>query len=530
MWFPKPNKPEDLEILGPGDGLTSQQLFELLWDQAALEWKEKVGVVTPADGSAKPSTRLLKSGEWVFKTDLHRKSADKTDLRVQLRRLMILAIQAELWHPDKFWFLMTADEGWWPVSACPLLTTIRSVSDWESKIRWWSQMIAFGLRMSQEHEIGLDLNPSNFAFTHPEAMQLYYLDDEFYGRHDCFDVAEAAVARLPEDASITPEQWQQWGLQLSGVLQEFCHTQDKRRRFLDGIREYPLTPALEEQRRALLRGLQGLPTVVSTSAAISAIPAKTLPKTLTQGKRFCVFADVHGNFPALQAVIKAAKQLGAESFLFLGDVVSYGPFPHECIELLANMDNIVLLRGNHDQTSGSGIPENGSNRLARELDLWTYRALSQTERAWLLSLPVEYREDSWLAVHGAPLDPQRFYAYIYEMTYKENLSYLAREHLSVCFYGHTHVQFIHRRLAFGEDEKLKPKRIEVCQTGEQVLLNPGSVGQPRDGDPRAAFALWDRGAKVVHFYRVAYPVAVTVRAIKKEGLPEDLIYRLEVGR
>ena len=531
MWFPKPKTPDDLEILGPGDGLTPQQLFELLWDHVAIEWKEKVGVMTPADGSAKTSTRLLKSGGWVFKTDTTRKSPDKAALRTQLRRLVILSIQTELWHPDKFWFLMQNEDGWWPMSACPILTTIRTVTDWDTKIRWWSQMIAFGLRMSQEHDIGLDLNPSNFAFTNPEAPQLYYLDDEFYARHDCFDVAEAVVARLPEDLSIAPEQWQQWGLQLTGVLQEFCQTQEHRRSFLDGIREYPLTPALEEQRRALLQGLEGGPATPETTLRHDKkIPSVRSQQTAIQSTRICVFADVHGNLPALEKVVKEAKKLGAESFLFLGDVVSYGPFPHECIELLANMNSIVLLRGNHDQTAGTGIPENGSNRIAREMDLWTHHCLSQTEREWLLSLPLEYREDHWLAVHGAPLDPQRFYAYIYEMTYKDNLSYLAREQLSICFYGHTHVQFMYRYLAAGEYEKLPPERVKVFQTGERILLNPGSVGQPRDGDPRAAFALWERPTDTVHFYRIQYPVDLTVRAVKKEGLPEDLIYRLEVGR
>jgi diadenosine tetraphosphatase ApaH/serine/threonine PP2A family protein phosphatase len=289
---------------------------------------------------------------------------------------------------------------------------------------------------------------------------------------------------------------------------------------------------LEGQRRALLQGLQGAPAPIETRPKQPAkkIPAPSPQRKTIQSASVCVFADVHGNFPALEKVVKEAKSLGAENFLFLGDVVSYGPFPHECIEFLANMRNIVFLRGNHDQTAGTGIPENGSNRIAREMDLWTHQCLSQTEREWLLTLPLEYREDNWLAVHGAPLDPQRFYAYVYEMTYKDNLSYLDRERLSVCFYGHTHVQFMYRRLASGGHEKLPPERIKVFQTGERLLLNPGSVGQPRDGDPRAAFALWERSTGVVRFYRIQYPVARTVRAVKQEGLPEDLIYRLEVGR
>jgi predicted phosphodiesterase len=350
---------------------------------------------------------------------------------------------------------------------------------------------------------------------------MYYVDDEYYARHDCFDVAEAVVARLPEDPAIEPERWQQWGRQLSTILEAACQEKGDWRHFLDGIREYPLTSMLAEHRNALLRGLE---------QEDAPAPRVLVQKVRQTAKMTCVFADVHGNFPALERVLKEARKHGADSYLFLGDIVSYGPFPHQCIELLANMEDIIYLRGNHDHTVGTGIPENGSNRIAKEVDMWTCQQLSQRERDWLLSLPVEYSEHHWLVVHGAPLDPQRFYGYIYEMTYKENFSYLEQHQFSVCFYGHTHVQFVHRRFANGTDEKFSPLQLELFRVGERLLLNPGSVGQPRDGDPRAAFALWNREHNIVNFYRIPYPVDITVRALKKEGLPEDLVYRLEVGR
>ena len=521
MWFPKPKSPAELDILGPGAGLSSNLLFELLHAPNAVEWKEKVGVTTPADGSAKPTARLLRSGKWVFKTDIAQETHDKAALRTQLQRLVTLALRVDLWHPEKLWFLMeTEQQLWMPVSACPRLTTIRQIDEWDLRIRWWSRMIIMGLEMSLKYGIGLDLNPSNFAFDDPLSDQLYYLDDEFYAQHDFFDIAEAVVARLPEDPSVFPEKWRQWGTQLKGALQLFCRKQDDWRHFLSGIHNYPLTSAMGTQRSALLEGLY----------QSNSCPEANVRKHFQEAKLTCIFADVHGNLPAFDSVLKKAKALNVDSYLFLGDIVSYGPFPRQCIERLAELKNIICIRGNHDNTSGSGMPENGSNRMAREVDMWTHAQLTQAEREWLLALPVDHLSTPWLIVHGAPQDPRRFYAYVYELTYGDNLSYLEQHDFSACFYGHTHVQFVYRRFADGHDEKLKPDTLELFKTKERMLINPGSVGQPRDGDPRAAFALWNRETDVVTFHRVSYSVETTVQAIKKEGLPEDLIYRLEVGR
>ncbi|PIE33346.1 hypothetical protein CSA56_12305 [candidate division KSB3 bacterium] len=524
MWFPIPHQPDGLEIIGEREGVSPCSLFELLHNPNAVEWKEKVGVAAPADGSAKTTARLLQSGKWVFKTDLSRKANDKTALRNWLQQLADLAVWAEFWHPEKVWFLMKEGQGWLPMSVCPRLTTIRSVGEWDARIRWWTRMIVMGLEISKEHSIGLDLNPSNFAFDDPFSDKLYYLDDEFYTQHDCFDIAEAVVSRIPEEPTVSSEKWRQWGVQLQGAVQPFCQKQGNWRYFLDGIRHYPLPEAMKTQRNALIEGLEGQTDSPSSSRDVG------IQRQSLQYKMTCIFSDVHANLPAFEAVLKEAAKMDVDSYLFLGDIVSYGPFPRQCIERLAELQHIECIRGNHDHTAGSGIPEDGSNRMAREVDMWTHNQLTQAEREWLLALPVEHLSAPWLAVHGAPQDPNRFYAYVYELTYGDNLSYLERHHFSVCFYGHTHVQFVYRRLANGKDEKARLNVLTLFRPQERMLINPGSVGQPRDGDPRAAFALWNREKNEVTFHRVSYPIAITVNAIMKEGLPEDFIYRLEVGR
>ncbi|GAK50979.1 Ser/Thr protein phosphatase family protein [Candidatus Moduliflexus flocculans] len=532
-WFPRPEALSDLDIVGPGGGIGEEGLYAKLIAPEALEWREKVGVMTPADGSAKASTRLLKSGGWVFKTDTHQQHADRAVLRAQLQRLVGIALNTDLWHPDKFWFLLRADDVWWPVSACPQLTIIRAATETVEKLAWWTKMIEMGFEISKTHHLGLDLNPSNFGFEEQARDRLYYVDDEAYAKHTLFDIAEAIVARLPEDLAITPDEWRVWGRQLSGIARAYCQHSDDWRHFLDGIRDYPLTPALSSARQGLMDGISAPTETLSFASPTDATPAPRFAlqkQQLPQTPITCIFGDVHGNLPALNAVLKEAERLGADSYIFLGDAVSYGPFPKECIERIANMPKTVMLRGNHDHTVGTGIPENGSNRLAREMDSWTTQQLNSTEREWLLALPVEYQEDHWLCVHGSPLDQQRFYAYVYEMTYKNNLTYLEEHQLLVCFYGHTHVQFIYRRNVDGMDEKLLPEKIEIAEESGRLLINPGSVGQPRDGDPRAAFALWSRQERRFRFYRIPYPVDATIQAVKKAGLPEDLVYRLEVGR
>lgn len=550
MWFPRPATSADLDVIGTGRGLSVQELVELLRAPDAVEWKEKVGVVTPADGSAKSTTRLLKSGPWVFKTDMAQQTREQEAHRDRLSMLADIARSTELWHPEKFWFLMRAEAGWLPVSVCPLLTTIRTIEAWDIRIGWWTRMILMGLRVSFDQGIGLDLNPSNFAFENPFSDHLYYVDDELYDSHDCFDIAEAIVSRLPEELAQTPDRWRQWGQQLKQVLGDFCQGHDLWRHFLAGIEEYPLTPMLEPHRIALLQGLRpsaapakratptASPSPRPKPAAAPSAPKAAAPPipspiaampSLMQG-RTCVFADVHANVPALDAVLAFTKQAGVDGYLFLGDVVSYGPFPRQCLQRIAELPNCWLLRGNHDNTSGSGLPENGSNRIARTMDMWTYQQLTPEEREWLLNLPVEHVEPPWLAVHGAPQDPRKFYAYVYELTYQDNLNYVRDHGCSVCFYGHTHVQFVYCRLSDGRLQKFVPESLKGFQNGESMLINPGSVGQPRDGDPRAAFAIWDHATNMLSFHRLEYPIQTTVAAVKKEGLPEDLIYRLEEGR
>ncbi|MFW5920417.1 MAG: metallophosphoesterase family protein, partial [Polyangiales bacterium] len=360
--------------------------------------------------------------------------------------------------------------------------------------------------------VGLDLNPANFGWDTGGA--LHYLDDEVYEPSSMREIAEAAVSRIPEEPQADRKTWRHWGGRLRETLEPWVRGPADEHDLRLGAEQYPVTPAFRERRWAFVAGL---------------VP-RAAPRRRNHPRRTCVLADVHGNLPALEAVLRDAEREGADSFLFLGDAVGYGPHPLECVARLADLRRAIWIRGNHDHAIGTGALEEGMNRLARECALWTRQSIDDEARRWLADLPVEHRDSDWLAVHGAPRDPHHFLAYVYEMTFRENLENLERRELSVCFYGHTHVPFVHRKTPDGAREKLGAPPVVELAEGTILLVNPGSVGQPRNGDPRASYALWDRDTNRIAFSSVPYPVERCVRDLRRAGLAPDLAHRLEMGR
>jgi diadenosine tetraphosphatase ApaH/serine/threonine PP2A family protein phosphatase len=656
IWFPRPRSAADLRPVDECAGLTVAELFALLTDPAAIELRQKVGVVSPQDGSAKLTARLLQSGGWFFKTDTGRRVGPgegnvtedselprppaPADLVTEAATAAHTERTLGIWHPRKGRFCLWSQGFWWPVTVCPCLVTLRQLDTFARKSRAWAQVLTLALNVRREHGVGLDLNPANFGFAPDQPDLLYYLDDELYPSATLRDFAEALASRIPEEPTVSPKEWQAWGQTLVPIFAGVCQSLSDWLELLEGLHAYPLTQRFQEAALSLASGLAtghprlarhyaqhsrtpaavlapapaptpaavlapapaptpaaladvtaALADVTAAPADVTAAPASTpalvpapptaaVPQPRSQsplvsplvrppepatveppsnepapsepplsapmpeleplldvprlvqprrGGLTCIFADVHANLPALDAVLRAADELGVDDLLFLGDVVGYGPFPGECIERLANLPRAVLLRGNHDQMVATGIPEDGANRIARQAAQWTHAQLTPAQRQWLAALPVEYRGPNWLAVHGAPTCPQRFYAYIYELTFRDNLDWLQAHGVPVCFYGHSHVQFVHRRYQ-DHDERLAPSDSRLFEPGEVLLINPGSVGQPRDGDPRAAFAIWDRQTNRLTFHRVEYDIETTLRAIRAAGLPDDLANRLEIGR
>lgn len=244
--------------------------------------------------------------------------------------------------------------------------------------------------------------------------------------------------------------------------------------------------------------------------------------------RYLVLSDLHANLEALDAVLQAADGVW-DRVLVLGDLVGYGADPNAVIDRIVALSPLAVIRGNHDKAA-SGVDDASSfNPAARAAALWTYETLTPEHRSYLQSLPMGpiLVDDALEICHGAPFDED---FYIFDGT--DAWRALESTRSSLCFFGHTHVAvaFLRSGNVF---EAVVPEDGETplqATDGRRLLVNPGSVGQPRDGDPRAGFALFDSASGVVTMRRVDYPVATAQEKILAAGLPRALASRLGVGR
>jgi diadenosine tetraphosphatase ApaH/serine/threonine PP2A family protein phosphatase len=246
--------------------------------------------------------------------------------------------------------------------------------------------------------------------------------------------------------------------------------------------------------------------------------------------RYLVLADIHANLEALEAVLAAAPQNTWDRLLALGDLVGYGASPNEVVDRIRALNPMASIRGNHDKAA-CGL-EDGSNfnQVARVAAEWTMGALTPDNRQYLLELPAgPVSIDERVEIcHGAPFDEDH---YIFDG--EDALRAIAASSRPVCLFGHTHLPVVfhydHEMFEGFVPEGNEDTVIQL-RKGARLLVNPGSVGQPRDGDPRAAFALYDASAPSLTLRRVTYPVDAAQRRILSAGLPASLANRLAVGR
>jgi len=237
--------------------------------------------------------------------------------------------------------------------------------------------------------------------------------------------------------------------------------------------------------------------------------------------RVAVLSDIHGNLHALEAVLGAAS---ADEVWCLGDVVGYGARPNECCELV-RARAAVCLAGNHDLVVVGTLGLEEFSHDAADAAGWSREHLTEENRAWLAGLPSTAERDGVLLVHASPRDP----VWEYVLSNDVALASLEATEAPLVLVGHSHVAL---------DLRLADGRLSggVAEGGTEIeldpgrwLLNPGSVGQPRDGDPRAAWLLLDLDARRATFERVEYDIAATQAEIREAGLPELLALRLASG-
>ncbi len=246
--------------------------------------------------------------------------------------------------------------------------------------------------------------------------------------------------------------------------------------------------------------------------------------------RYLVLSDVHANKEALGAALAFVRRKHWDKAVFLGDLVGYCANPNQAIEMVRGLKPLTAIRGNHDKVC-SGL-EDGEmfNRIALEAAMWTRKRLTAANLRWLRALPEgpALVDDRFAIAHGTPIDED---AYIFGEI--EALNVFRYTPYSLCFFGHSHFPIVFAlspdsittMLTTGHSSFRLPLR-----AGVRYLINPGSIGQPRDGSPKASFAIYDSDSQVVTIHRVNYPLGKTQMRILQAGLPRPLADRLAIGR
>ena len=242
--------------------------------------------------------------------------------------------------------------------------------------------------------------------------------------------------------------------------------------------------------------------------------------------RYVIIADIHANLAAFTAVLDDIERRGgAEEVWCLGDVVGYGPEPHQCLELLRQR-NHVCVAGNHDWAAIGKLDTSYFNPDAAAACHWTAQQLSPEEVQYLESLSPVIERGDFTLVHGSPREPVWEYL-LSTSNARENFAYFQSK---FCLIGHSHVPLVFKYTDTGACSFSQfSTNIGLVLGKSRLIINPGGVGQPRDSDPRASYAIYDSETGMIRLYRIAYNISATQAKMAEQGLPMRLAARLSYG-
>ena len=473
--------------------------------------------------TGRPSTVLIADDELVLKK--------RSELRYRARdqmRWVAQAIEQErrlsVHHPAKTWLIVHEGDEQVIANVTPRLAAL---NHWmpetpaEHGVTVLEALLEMYTDIFVRHERQLDPGLSNFG-TDAEG-RLFYLDDESAPARGLASLAAAIASWF----RVLPWADEAVGTRIGGQL---------RRLLLDSLEDPHPALVVRDQLIAAFAADE------RQSRALDALERELVPATRparpagqSRGDRrsgparyLVLMADIHGNRIALERALAWIDDLPDAELWVLGDVVGYGPEPAACVSRLMERPDALVIKGNHDHAVALGRAGRGFSPLARQVVDWTVDALSDAQRRWLMELPPVHANDGWLAVHGAPQDPTYFNGYVYRMTYADNLDALARRGLPYCVHGHTHVAGAYWRRGH---QHAAADATAIDLTGaDHWLICPGSVGQPRSGQPGCELAVIDRHRLRVEWERLDYDIDAVVRAIHRAGLPPQLGDRLLSGR
>ena len=247
--------------------------------------------------------------------------------------------------------------------------------------------------------------------------------------------------------------------------------------------------------------------------------------------RYLVLSDIHSNLEAFEAVLRASDAQKCDAVLVLGDLVGYGADPNAVVDRVRGLNPTAIVRGNHDKVAAGLDDAEDFNPMAKAAANWTRDALTKSTLDYLRDLRAGPTiVDDYIEIcHGSPLDED-----LYVVAEADAADAIAAARRPLCLFGHTHVAVCgkmdaRRRLEIDAPQGHPEFHMHLDANGK-YLVNPGSVGQPRDGDSRAAYAIADLKRHEVTLYRVAYPIEIAQKKILAAGLPPQLAYRLGMGR
>lgn len=239
--------------------------------------------------------------------------------------------------------------------------------------------------------------------------------------------------------------------------------------------------------------------------------------------KYAIIADIHGNLDAFQVVLEDIKAQKCTHVACLGDVVGYGPNPKECLKIVRDM-NIPVVKGNHDEMCSVDENMEGFNPHAAEAVLWTRQQLDEDEKKWLRDLKYVRLVASFSIVHATLDMPQRW-GYVFDkLAAAASFTY---QNTAVCFFGHTHVPVAFIRDSVVRGGTYSKFRVEP---GRKYFVNVGSIGQPRDNNPKAAYVIYDMNEGSIELRRLDYDIPAVQKKILEAGLPPRLAERLTFGK
>lgn len=542
----------DIEIVGAlaDEGYSEEEVAHALAQGGFFQAKHGESF------TGRPGTQLCVCDQTVVKLRTELAPRNNAEARSYCFRSLEREQELGVHHPAKTWFLLFEGDASVPTigNITPRLRPLHEraglepITD-EAYDALICRMIRLYLETAQRADVGLDISLSNFGLDGDGG--LYYVDDDFYGWDEFHSLSQFAGVLIRGEEGLTTERVQRLGAGLrDAVVQVFRDAiwnnviaEEVRGLFVPVAKRaliQTFVDTLQDHREIHRRVDLPDSPVKRPPPATPAPPAAPPPEQAPEGdataarpagrgsRLFAVMADIHANAPALEATLDYLDRRGIEMGIIAGDVVGYGPHPAECIELLRGRPAFNLVQGNHDHAVVTGHFPIGFSAYAKWVIEWTIERLNAEDKQFLDEMPLVLDGPNWLAVHGAPTDKRYFNAYIYDMTYEENLHNLAARGVDYCFHGHTHLQKIYFQKG-DEDGSCADSRQSLWDY-DQALICPGSVGQPRGGKPGAELAILDLDSWEIELVRLDYDFRRTMADMRDLNFPANLVERLEVGR